>query len=74
MSVESKSTESPGLRAFSSGSTRVVHSVAAPLAPDSDAPCVTVVLPAYNAARTLERTYRDIPKDLEQQFLVDRQT
>ena len=25
------------------------------------APRVIVVMPAYNAARTLERTYRDIP-------------
>ena len=27
------------------------------------APRIIVVLPAYNAARTLERTYADIPKD-----------
>ncbi len=27
-------------------------------------PHVTVVLPAYNAAKTLERTYNDIPKEL----------
>jgi glycosyltransferase involved in cell wall biosynthesis len=33
---------------------------------------VVVVMPAYNAARTLERTYRDIPKELvERIILVD---
>jgi glycosyltransferase involved in cell wall biosynthesis len=32
----------------------------------------TVVMPAYNAARTLERTYRDIPRDVvERVILVD---
>src|SRR5512143_1434054 len=29
-----------------------------------DAPKVVIVMPAYNAARTLERTYADIPHDL----------
>ena len=34
--------------------------------------CVVVVMPAYNAARTLERTYNDIPKELvDQVILVD---
>lgn len=33
---------------------------------------IVVVMPAYNAARTLERTYRDIPRDLvERIILVD---
>jgi glycosyltransferase involved in cell wall biosynthesis len=35
-------------------------------------PYVVVVLPAYNAARTLVRTYRDIPKDVvDDVILVD---
>lgn len=35
-------------------------------------PAVVVVMPAYNAARTLERTYRDIPHDLiDRIILVD---
>ena len=29
-----------------------------------DQPRVVIVMPAYNAARTLERTYADIPHDL----------
>ncbi|HEU4899434.1 MAG TPA: glycosyltransferase, partial [Actinomycetota bacterium] len=29
--------------------------------PDPSQPKVVVVMPAYNAARTLVRTYRDIP-------------
>ncbi len=33
---------------------------------------VIVVMPAYNAAKTLERTYRDLPKDIiEKVILVD---
>lgn len=31
---------------------------------------VTVVLPAYNAAKTLERTYRDIPKDIVDDIIL----
>ena len=31
---------------------------------------VVVVLPAYRAARTLERTYRDIPKDVVDDVLL----
>ncbi len=30
----------------------------------SDAPRIVIVMPAYNAARTLERTYGDIPHDI----------
>jgi glycosyltransferase involved in cell wall biosynthesis len=38
----------------------------------SDAPRVVVVMPAYNAALTLERTYADIPHDLvDHVILVD---
>lgn len=38
----------------------------------SSKPYVVVVLPAYNAARTLVRTYRDIPKDVvDDVILVD---
>lgn len=33
---------------------------------------IVVVLPAYNAARTLERTYREIPVDIvDDVVLVD---
>jgi glycosyltransferase involved in cell wall biosynthesis len=38
----------------------------------ADAPKVVIVMPAYNAARTLERTYADIPHDLvDHMILVD---
>jgi glycosyltransferase involved in cell wall biosynthesis len=37
-----------------------------------DQPRVVIVMPAYNAARTLERTYADIPHDLvNHMILVD---
>jgi glycosyltransferase involved in cell wall biosynthesis len=37
-----------------------------------DAPKVVIVMPAYNAAKTLERTYADIPHDLvDHMILVD---
>jgi glycosyltransferase involved in cell wall biosynthesis len=40
--------------------------------PDSGRARVIVVMPAYNAARTLERTYADIPHDrVDQIILVD---
>lgn len=35
-----------------------------------DAPRVVVVMPAYNAARTLEQTYRDIPRDAVQRIVL----
>jgi glycosyltransferase involved in cell wall biosynthesis len=39
---------------------------------DAPRPRVVIVMPAYNAARTLERTYADIPHDLvERIILVD---
>jgi glycosyltransferase involved in cell wall biosynthesis len=49
------------------------YAPAAPPAPTSSAKLyVVVVLPAYNAARTLVRTYRDIPKDIvDDVILVD---
>ncbi|HET7677521.1 MAG TPA: glycosyltransferase family 2 protein [Candidatus Limnocylindrales bacterium] len=31
---------------------------------------IVVVMPAYNAARTLERTYRDIPRDVVDQIIL----
>lgn len=38
----------------------------------AESPAIVVVMPAYNAARTLERTYQDIPHDLiERIILVD---
>jgi glycosyltransferase involved in cell wall biosynthesis len=41
-------------------------------APDGARPRVIVVMPAYNAAKTLERTYVDIPHDrVDQIILVD---
>ncbi|HEY5630213.1 MAG TPA: glycosyltransferase family 2 protein [Candidatus Limnocylindrales bacterium] len=33
-------------------------------APSPDAPRIVIVMPAYNAAKTLERTYADIPHDI----------
>jgi glycosyltransferase involved in cell wall biosynthesis len=33
-------------------------------------PMVVVVMPAYNASRTLERTYQDIPRDIVHQVIV----
>lgn len=33
-------------------------------------PKVVVVMPAYNAAKTLEKTYRDIPKNVAEEVLV----
>lgn len=33
-------------------------------------PRVTVVMPAYNAAKTLEKTYRDIPRDVVQRIIL----
>ncbi|HEY3073361.1 MAG TPA: glycosyltransferase family 2 protein [Candidatus Limnocylindrales bacterium] len=35
-----------------------------------DSPCVIVVMPAYNAARTLERTYRDIPHEVVSSIIL----
>ncbi|PIS20812.1 glycosyl transferase family 2 [candidate division WWE3 bacterium CG08_land_8_20_14_0_20_43_13] len=32
---------------------------------------IVVVLPAYNAAKTLERTYREIPQEVDEVILVD---
>ena len=31
---------------------------------------IVVVMPAYNAARTIERTYREIPLDLVDEVIV----
>jgi glycosyltransferase involved in cell wall biosynthesis len=52
-------------------------SVPAPLAPDAtpdlDPPTadrVVIVMPAYNAARTLERTYADIPHDVVDRIIL----
>ena len=36
----------------------------------SAAPRVIVVMPAYNAARTVVRTYRDIPRDVVQKIIL----
>jgi glycosyltransferase involved in cell wall biosynthesis len=39
-------------------------SAAAASAPEAHHPFVVIVMPAYNAAKTLERTYADIPHDI----------
>src|SRR4051794_25940025 len=36
----------------------------------SDSPRVVVVMPAYNAARTLEKTYGDLPIDLVHKVIL----
>ncbi len=36
----------------------------------TDAPRLVIVMPAYNAARTLERTYADIPHDLVDRIIL----
>ena len=41
-----------------------------PIAERRGKPRVTVVMPAYNAAQTLERTYADIPMDLVQGIIL----
>jgi cellulose synthase/poly-beta-1,6-N-acetylglucosamine synthase-like glycosyltransferase len=52
-----------------------VSSSAMPLADEPPVPHrsrVVIVMPAYNAARTLERTYADIPHDIvDRVILVD---
>jgi glycosyltransferase involved in cell wall biosynthesis len=52
---------------------QAAQSTGSPAAVDAPArPRVVIVMPAYNAARTLERTYADIPHDLvERIILVD---
>ena len=46
------------------GSAPAPGSSASPATGRADGPKVVVVMPAYNAAKTLERTYADIPHDL----------
>jgi len=41
-----------------------------PSATEGASPRVVVVMPAFNAARTLERTYRDIPHDLVSRVIL----
>jgi len=41
-----------------------------PLAPTAATPQVVIVMPAYNAARTLQRTYADIPHDLVHKIIL----
>src|SRR6184192_2544095 len=36
----------------------------------ADSPCVIVVMPAYNAAQTLERTYHDIPHEVVSSIIL----
>jgi glycosyltransferase involved in cell wall biosynthesis len=37
---------------------------------DTVRPCVVVVMPAYNAAKTVEKTHGDIPKDLVSKIIL----
>jgi glycosyltransferase involved in cell wall biosynthesis len=36
----------------------------------ADSPQIIVVMPAYNAAQTLERTYNDLPKDIVSKVIL----
>jgi glycosyltransferase involved in cell wall biosynthesis len=64
-------------RAAPCGTVRDVDSPPGPVGmtaqpPRPTAPRLVIVMPAYNAARTLERTYADIPHDIvERIILVD---
>ena len=54
------------------GTLRAVDSPPSPPTPTAASPRLVIVMPAYNAARTLERTYADIPHDVvERIILVD---
>ena len=37
---------------------------------DEAGPRVVVVMPAYNAAKTLERTYADVPQDVVDRIIL----
>ena len=41
-----------------------------PEAATEPTPRLVIVMPAYNAARTLERTYADIPHDLVHKIIL----
>jgi glycosyltransferase involved in cell wall biosynthesis len=56
---------SPGDAVPSSQAAPAARAVRGP-----DSPCVIVVMPAYNAARTLERTYRDIPHEVVSSIIL----
>src|SRR6476659_3444739 len=49
---------------------RAEPTVAASSGSDLAAPRVVIVMPAYNAARTLERTYADIPHDIVDRIIL----
>jgi glycosyltransferase involved in cell wall biosynthesis len=38
--------------------------------PETKKPKVVIIMPAYNAATTLEKTYRDMPKDLASEVIL----
>jgi glycosyltransferase involved in cell wall biosynthesis len=66
----------PGWSAYTIATThavrRAVKEGALSSQPAVEFPRVIVVMPAYNAARTLERTYADLPKEIvDQVILVD---
>jgi glycosyltransferase involved in cell wall biosynthesis len=58
------------------GTLRAVHSIATPdqmtgaSTTDAARPRLVIVMPAYNAAMTLERTYADIPHDLVHRIIL----
>ena len=55
------------------GMTSVPDSTQAPAGATDAAPkksMVVIVMPAYNAARTLERTYADIPHDIVDKIIL----
>jgi glycosyltransferase involved in cell wall biosynthesis len=65
-------TIDPLSRSGPCGTLRAVESPPSPPTATAAQPRLVIVMPAYNAARTLERTYADIPHDLvERIILVD---
>jgi len=64
----------PRSNAIIEGATRVARSSPVPSRPAGAIPPrggrVVVVMPAYNAARTLERTYADIPHPLVERVII----
>ena len=65
-----------GARTVGCVTLRAVHSTATPdqmtgvATPDATRPRLVIVMPAYNAAMTLERTYADIPHDLVHRIIL----
>ena len=51
-------------------SSQIAREMIAPTAPEAAPPRLVIVMPAYNAARTLERTYADIPHALVHKIIL----